>query len=122
MDDAQTAAVVLDVARAGIVLLKNHDSILPLDRSAMRRIAVVGPNAHPAVIGGGGSAYTEKTHAISVLDGIRAFVCEQVEVVHATGPIPAREFRAFARSVVGFSSADIHLRTVVTVVDTRAGA
>jgi len=98
MDDRVTGQVALDVARSGIVVLKNEGGILPLDRSAMRRVAVVGPNAHPAVIGGGGSAYTQPTHAVSVLEGVKAFVTERVEVVHAVGPVVSRDRRAFERS------------------------
>lgn len=100
MDDVETGRVALEVARAGTVLLKNVNNALPLDRARLRRIAVVGPNAHPAVIGGGGSAYTQPTHMVSILDGIRAMVAEKVEIVHATGPVAAREFRAFASCVL----------------------
>jgi beta-glucosidase len=54
-DDPVTAQVALDIARAGVVLLKNDRNLLPLDRGQLRSIAVLGPYAHPAVFGGGGS-------------------------------------------------------------------
>jgi beta-glucosidase len=95
MDDPETARVSLEAARASIVLLKN-DGILPFDRSKIKKIAVVGPNAHPAVICGGGSAWNQPNHQVSVLDGIRAYVGDRVEVLHATGPVSSREWRAFS--------------------------
>ncbi len=43
-------------ARESIVLLKNAGPVLPLDRGSLRSVLVVGPNAHPAILGGGGSS------------------------------------------------------------------
>ena len=43
-------------AAQGITLLKNADQLLPLDLNKQRKIAVIGPNADVAVVGGGGSA------------------------------------------------------------------
>src|SRR4029077_14007796 len=48
--------VALEEARSGMVLLKNEGHVLPLDETKLKRIAVIGPNAYPAVISGGGSA------------------------------------------------------------------
>ncbi len=71
LDDERDAATSLDEARRTIVLLKNAGSLLPLDRSKVKRIAVIGPNAMPAVIGGAGSAFpSPAVHATSVLEGI----------------------------------------------------
>ena len=49
----------LDAAREGIVLLKNDRQLLPLDRTTVRTVLLVGPNVHPAVVGGGGSSKTD---------------------------------------------------------------
>ncbi len=67
----------LDVAREGIVLLKNEGGVLPLDRKKVRRVVVMGPNAHPAVTGGGGSSWTAPERSVSLLDGLRAFLGEE---------------------------------------------
>jgi beta-glucosidase len=72
LDDPASAKVALDTARRSLVLLKNAGDLLPLDRSKLKRIAVIGPNAQPAVVGGSGSAFVTTFHAISVLDGIAA--------------------------------------------------
>jgi beta-glucosidase len=50
--------IAYDVAAESIVLLKNEHNLLPLDTSKTHRIAVLGPNSYPGVIGGGGSSYT----------------------------------------------------------------
>ncbi len=55
-DNTDNAAVALDLARNGIVLLKNSNNILPLSNK-IRSIAVIGPNADQ-YIAGGGSSYT----------------------------------------------------------------
>ncbi len=61
-------------AGEGMVLLKNEGSILPLDRSAVRTIAVLGPNAAILRSGGGGSSMVSPTSATSPLDAIRGMV------------------------------------------------
>lgn len=64
------ARAALQTALEGLVLLKNDGALLPLDRQRVKRIAVIGPNAHPAVTLGGGSATIPTFHAVSVLEGI----------------------------------------------------
>jgi beta-glucosidase len=44
----------LKVARESIVLLKNDGNLLPLNPQRICTLAVIGPNASPAVMGGGG--------------------------------------------------------------------
>jgi beta-glucosidase len=48
--------VALEEARSGMVLLKNRGNLLPLDETKLKTIAVIGSDAYPAVISGGGSA------------------------------------------------------------------
>lgn len=59
------------VAEESIVLLKNDGDVLPLNRDQIRRIAVIGPNAATARLGGGGSASVLSPYAVSVLQGIQ---------------------------------------------------
>jgi beta-glucosidase len=47
-------AVALQGARESITLLKNEGKTLPLDTTSIKTIAVIGPDAWPAVTGGGG--------------------------------------------------------------------
>lgn len=103
LHDESTAAVALAVAREGVVLLKNAGGILPLDRKKLKRLAVIGPMAHPAVIGGGGSAYNKPWRSVSILDGIKAHA-QGVEVCFTEGAKAMREFASFAETA--YTTAD----------------
>jgi beta-glucosidase len=72
--------VALDVARESVVLLKNANGFLPLDKSGIKSIAVIGPHAGEVLIDlyGGKPAY-----AISPLQGIRDKVGSSVVVNYA---------------------------------------
>jgi beta-glucosidase len=70
-DDPTSNTVALAVAREGIVLLKNSGNLLPLDRSKIHSIALLGPGAD-TYLAGGGSSYTRPTHAVTLLDGLTA--------------------------------------------------
>ncbi|MCX7003179.1 MAG: glycoside hydrolase family 3 C-terminal domain-containing protein [bacterium] len=94
LQDEQTAAVALDVARGGCVLLRNEDALLPLDRARIKRLAVIGPAAHPAVIGAGGSSATTPWRAVSMRDGIAALAGDMV-VDYAEGFNPYRTEEVF---------------------------
>jgi beta-glucosidase len=71
LNNPETARTALEVAREGIVLLKNEKEMLPLDRARTKRIAVFGPDAHPGVPSGWGSSYVAPFYSVSVLDGLR---------------------------------------------------
>ncbi|MBN2243664.1 MAG: glycoside hydrolase family 3 protein [Acidobacteria bacterium] len=80
--------VALDAARASVVLLKNENSILPLDPETIKTIAVLGPNAHPAPVAGGGSARVTPFGAVSILEGL-AQLLEGGASVHYHPGIPS---------------------------------
>ncbi|WP_329310644.1 beta-glucosidase family protein [Streptomyces sp. NBC_01262] len=87
-DAASVAARLRETAAAGFVLARNEDTALPLDRAALSRIAVLGPNAATARTLGGGSATVFPPYTVSPLDGIRAALGDGVEVTHAIGVTP----------------------------------
>lgn len=66
----QGTAVALKASIEGMVLLKDDGKLLPLDRHKIRSIAVIGPDAYPAVPVGGGSAGVRPFFAVSFLQGI----------------------------------------------------
>jgi beta-glucosidase len=71
-----------DAARRSIVLLRNENNLLPLDRSRLRSIAVVGPNADRVHLGG----YSDDPgRGVSVLQGITEKVGSQIKVTYAEG-------------------------------------
>ena len=55
IDYRRHAALALEIAHQGIVLLKNDGALLPIDKN-VGRIAVIGGNANVGVLSGGGSA------------------------------------------------------------------
>jgi beta-glucosidase len=80
-DNAGARALALEAARKSVVLLKN-DSVLPLRMDRLRTLAVIGPNAARIDLGGYSNV---PTHAVSVLDGIKAKVRDRVRIVSAEG-------------------------------------
>ncbi|MBV8898960.1 MAG: glycoside hydrolase family 3 C-terminal domain-containing protein [Verrucomicrobia bacterium] len=78
--DPASEQTALAIAREGIVLLKNQEKLLPLDRTKVHSLAVLGPRAYPGVATGGGSSYVNPTHAVSVLEGLRQALGPNVKV------------------------------------------
>src|SRR6266581_4201347 len=66
----QGRQVALNAAREGITLLKNDGGLLPLNKSKIKSILIIGPDAFPAVPVGGGSAEVQPFAAISYLEGL----------------------------------------------------
>jgi beta-glucosidase len=85
LDDATVAATLRGAAAAAFVLARNEGPVLPLDRAALRRVAVIGPNATAARTLGGGSATVFPPYTVSPVDGLRAALGAEVEVVHRVG-------------------------------------
>lgn len=84
-------ALALEEARGSMVLLKNANHLLPLNRDTIKSIAVLGPNAFPAVVGGGGSSQVAPYRATSFLEGISDYLGPKVQVLNATDEIPIDE-------------------------------
>jgi beta-glucosidase len=81
----EIASVVRRVATAGFVLARNQRGLLPLDRSRLRRVAVIGPNAASARTLGGGSATVFAPYSVSPLQGLLSALPAAVEVRHCIG-------------------------------------
>lgn len=79
--NSEARELALTAARRSLCLLTN-DGTLPLKRDALRRIAVVGPNAAIARLGGYSSV---PQHTVTLLDGIRAQAGAGTDVVFAQG-------------------------------------
>ena len=82
---AEHRQLAREVARQGIVLLKNENGILPLKKN-IGSIAVIGPNANEIYNQlGDYTAPQPREKVASVLDGIRAAVSKQTKVNFAKG-------------------------------------
>jgi beta-glucosidase len=75
----------LDGARESMVLLKNEGPLLPLAKSKIKNILVVGPDAHPLQSVGGGSARGIPFTEISILDGISSYLGTNATVYYERG-------------------------------------
>ena len=85
-------AVALEGAEKSITLLKNEGHALPLDPAKVKTIAVIGPNAWPAVTGGGGSSEAQAFDAVSILTGIANLAGPNVHVLYDRGLPETMEF------------------------------
>jgi beta-glucosidase len=83
--------IALEAARGSMVLLKNSGNLLPLDESKVKTIAVIGPDAYPAVPGGGGSSETKPFNAVSYLEGISNRLGTKARVLYAVDSPPLDE-------------------------------
>ena len=84
VDSSDHRQLALEVARQSLVLLKNQDSLLPLEKSSLKSIAVIGSNADETLVLTGNYMGTP-AEPVSVLAGIRALVSPGTEVNYARG-------------------------------------
>ena len=84
-NDSEARSLALKAAQRTIILLKNNGMLplrLPQAGSAQPIIAVIGPNAAVARLGG---YYGQPPHTVSILEGIRAKVGARADIVFAEG-------------------------------------
>jgi beta-glucosidase len=79
--NAEARVLATEAARKTTILLKN-DGTLPLHASALKTLAVIGPNAAVVQLGGYSNV---PAHSVSVVEGIRAKLGNGVRVVTAEG-------------------------------------
>ncbi|GAA4814889.1 beta-xylosidase [Litoribaculum gwangyangense] len=80
----------LEMAEKSIIMLKNDNNLLPLDVSKIKSLAVIGPNAHEErpkkktyeLLGGYSGL---PPYYVSVLDGLKKKVGENVQINYAKG-------------------------------------
>jgi beta-glucosidase len=81
-NSAEHQKLALQAAHESIVLLKNQNNLLPLDKAKYKRVAVIGPNAGELHLGG----YSNKPgRGVSVLQGIKDKLGSGAEVLYAEG-------------------------------------
>lgn len=74
----------LKTAEKCIVLLKNKDNLLPLDKSSIKTIGVVGPNANSRAALVGNYEGTASRY-VTVVEGIQDYVGDDVRVMYSEG-------------------------------------
>ncbi|MBN1598860.1 MAG: glycoside hydrolase family 3 C-terminal domain-containing protein [Bacteroidales bacterium] len=76
--------ISLEASRKSIVLLKNENNLLPLDKNAIGSILVTGPNAK--AVNHSISRYgPSNIEVVSVYDGIKSLVGDEVDIQYARG-------------------------------------
>jgi beta-glucosidase len=81
----QGRQAALEGAREGIVLLKNQGGLLPLDASKVKTIAVIGPDAFPAIPTAGGSGQVLTYSDVSALKGLSDRLGTKANVLYDRG-------------------------------------
>jgi beta-glucosidase len=77
-------ATALKIAQEAMVLLKN-DGILPLHKTSLKTIAVIGANADWKHAGAGGSSQVNAKYEITPLQGIRNYIGNNIAIHYAEG-------------------------------------
>lgn len=78
-------AAVLEVARESVVLLKNEEKKLPLEKEKLKKLLIIGDNAERIHSNGGGSAEIKALYEISPLMGLKSKLGGNTEVTFARG-------------------------------------
>jgi len=84
-NDADDIAILREASAAGMVLLKNENSALPLIASGIGSIALIGPNAEMAMVMGGGSAHVTPTRVSQPRDAMEQRIGGSVNIEFAPG-------------------------------------
>lgn len=103
----------LEVSKKSLVLLKNENNMLPLDKNRIKSIAVIGPNAdsRDALIG---NYFGTASRYVTVVEGIRETVSDDTRIYYSpgchlykvkTGLAEPRE--CFAEAVAAAERADV---------------
>jgi len=108
IDSAPHRESALRTAHESIVLLTNKDGFLPLNKSKIKTIAVIGPHADRALMGIGYTGLA--SNFVKPLDGIKNKVAPGTEVLYAQGSdiLEAKDKAAsFAEAAAAAKKADV---------------
>ena len=74
----------LESSKRSIVLLKNEDNLLPLDKSKLKTVGVIGPNANSrkALVGNYEGTASEY---VTILEGVKEYLGEDTRVLYSEG-------------------------------------
>ena len=105
-------AIALEGALESITLLKNEGNLLPLDPAKIKNIAIIGPDAYPAVTGGGGSSEAQAFAPVSILTGIANLLGPNAHVFYSPGmPDSPDQMKAIANADVVVVSVGFDAKT-----------
>ncbi len=70
LNSTENKGIALEAGRQSLVLLKNTDDILPLDKNNITNIALIGPSADVCQLDGTGSSYVTPFYTVTPKQGI----------------------------------------------------
>ncbi|MBQ7178000.1 MAG: glycoside hydrolase family 3 C-terminal domain-containing protein [Victivallales bacterium] len=112
IESPQFRREALNASRRSIVLLKNQNGLLPLDKKKLNSIAVIGPNAdnvHALM----GNYYGRATRVVTLLQGVLNEADGDVHVIYARGsdlvPMRTENVPTIAEAVSAAERADVTL-------------
>ncbi len=115
--NAEARELALVAARKSLCLLTNRKATLPLDRRAMGRVAVIGPNHAIARLGGYSSVPKQ---AVSLIEGLRR-IAPEANFVTAQGVfITTSEDRS--QDIITLADRTENLRLIAEAVETAKSA
>jgi beta-glucosidase len=71
INSSENRKIAYETSLASIVLLKNDQNILPLNKDKIKSIAVIGPNGNVPRTGGGGSSEVNDINPVTLIDGLK---------------------------------------------------
>ena len=110
---AQKRAVAHKAAEEGMVLLKNDNNFLPLDKNKIKTIALIGPNADKCLLGG----YSSKPRqTISPLQAIKEKYGNNIKILYAEGVTITDKNNWFA-DTINLANNSNQQQTIAAAVD-----
>ncbi len=98
---AERRKLALRMAQESIVLLKNEKDFLPLDKKKYPKVAVIGPNADPSPVCGGGSGGNDGYFPVSLLQGVKDYYGDCAQVNYERGiPVSRSELTVVPDSLL----------------------
>jgi beta-glucosidase len=94
-----------EAAAASMVLLRNEDTLLPLEPQSLRKLAVLGRLADVPNLGDGGSSNVLQPEVVTPLAGLRAAL-PSCEILHSDSDASVAAGADLALVVVGYTEAD----------------
>lgn len=96
-----------DIAAEAMVLLKNDDNVLPINKNKLKKFLVVGPNATARHAEGGSSSGVRPLYEVTPLEGIKNRLSDYCEIEYIKGELEMKHH---------------HIPTqLLNIIETKAG-
>lgn len=107
-----------DIAAEAMVLLKNEENILPINKDKVKKILVVGPNAKKLFAAGGGSCGVRTPYEITQLEGIKsAFPDCEIEYENVNFGDPYQDIPVQQMDIIEMKAGVRAFKTVKHITD-----